>query len=545
MIESLSENPVLLLFIVAGVGYGIGGIKIRGNSLGVAAILFTGLFFGALDPSLRIPEIVTYLGLSIFVYTVGLSSGPGFFSTFKQRGWQDLIFVAAMLTISAGIAAAIHFLFELEPSLTAGIFAGSTTNTPALAGLFDAFQNSGYAEETRKLMSEQTVIGYSISYPMGVLGPILVIGLARRLFRVNYQEEERKLRHEYPVRQDILTVTVEIKNPEIVGITIRDLKDQHRWSVLFGRHERKDKTELSHWDTTFELGDEVAVVGDREEVEAVAAILGEIKPYQLSYDQTEYETRRLFVSNSKIGGEKLASLNLPEKFSAMISRVRRGDIDLLANSNTVLELGDRVRVVARRKDMPKLVQLFGDSYDELSKIDLLSFGLGMGLGMVLGMITFELPGGLTFRLGYAGGPIIVGLLLGGLRRSGPIHWTLPYSANLLLRQFGLIFMLTGIGVNSGYQFRNMMAQGGEGLWIFLGGMIVSLLTVALTILVGFKLLKIPYSILIGMVSNHPAILDFSLNQSKNKLPNIGYTIMTPLAIVLKIVYAQLLFLLLS
>ena len=543
MVEAFIENPILLLFVVAGLGYGIGSIKFRGSGLGVAAVLFVGLFFGSLSPELEIPQVITFLGLTIFIYTVGLSSGPSFFQLFRQRGSRDLLFVFVMLTFSAGVTIAFHFLFGLQASSTAGLFAGSSTNTPALAGVLDQISNTKLLTDTKRSMSELSVIAYSLSYPMGVLGPMLAIIIMQKLFKIDYQKEERELRKVYPVRQDIASYTVEVKAEALIGTTIRDLKNEYGWTVVFGRMERNGEVSLSNYDTAFQLGDRVAVVGDREEVEGVAQELGEIMPFKLSFDQSEYSTSRIFVSNDKIVGQKLAGLNLNERFSALITRVKRGDIDLLANSDTVLELGDRVRVVGRRKDFPKIREFLGDSFDQLSKIDLLSFGIGMALGLLLGMITFELPGGLSFRLGYAGGPIIVGLILGGLRRSGPINWQLPYSANLLLRQIGLILLLASIGINSGHQFVATIAKG-EGGYIFLASTVISILTATATLLVGYKLLKIPFSFLTGMVANQPAILEFALSKTGNKLPNLGFTIMMPISIITKVVYAQLLFALL-
>lgn len=544
MVQAFIENPILLLFVVAGLGYGLGSIKFRGSGLGVAAVLFVGLFFGSLSPDLEIPQVVTFLGLTIFIYSVGLSSGPSFFQLFRQRGSRDLIFVFVMLTFSAGITVAFHFLFFFDAGATAGLFAGSTTNTPALAGVLDQISNANILDSAKRNISEMAVIAYSLSYPMGVLSPMLAITVMERIFRINYQQEERDLRKVYPVRQDIASYTVEVTKDTHTGNSIRDLKGELGWTVIFGRVERNGEVSLTNWDTTFQVGDKIAVVGDREEVEAVAQELGEIMPFRLSFDQSEYSTHRIFVSNDKVAGQKLVSLNLNERFSALITRVKRGDIDLLADSSTVLELGDRVRVVAKRKDFPKIRELLGDSTDDLSKIDLLSFGLGMALGLLLGMITFQLPGGLSFRLGYAGGPIIVGLILGGLRRTGPINWQLPYSANLLLRQLGLILLLSGIGVNSGHQFAETVAKG-EGGTIFLTSAIISLLTASATLLVGYKILKIPFSFLTGMVANQPAILEFALAKSGNKLPNLGFTIMMPISIITKVVYAQLLFALLN
>ncbi len=544
MVQAFIENPILLLFIVVGIGYGIGSIKLRGTGLGVAAVLFVGLFFGSLDQELHIPEEIIFLGLSIFIYSVGLSSGPSFFQLFRQRGSRDLVFIFGMLSFSALITVGFHYLFLFEPATSAGLFAGSTTNTPALAGVLDQISNSIQDATIQRTLSEWSVIAYSLSYPMGVIAPMLAIQWMQRLFKIDYREEERQLRKTYPVRQDIASYTIIVKKESVVGKTIRDLKQDRHWTVIFGRLDRDGTETLSNWDTIFQLDDKVAVVGDREEVDAVAAEMGEMLPYKLSYDQSEYATEQIFVSNDKIAGKKLAGLNLSEKFSVLISRVTRGDIDLLANSDTVLEMGDRVRLVTRRKDMPQLKKLLGNSFEQLSKIDLLSFGFGLALGLMLGMVNIEIPGGINFRLGYAGGPIIVGLVLGGLRRTGPINWQLPYGANVLLRQLGLILLLAGIGVNSGHQFVQTIARG-EGGWIFLAAAIISLATALSTLIIGYKVLKIPFSFLIGMVSSQPATLEFALSKANNKLPNLGFTIMMPISIITKIIFAQFLFAMLT
>jgi putative transport protein len=543
MVDAFVENPLLLLFVVAGLGYGVGSIRIRGSNLGVAAVLFVGLGVGGLSPELHIPDIIIFLGLAMFVYTIGLSSGPSFFATFRQRGSRDIIFVIVMLTLSASIAFGLHFLFHFDASTTSGLYAGSTTNTPALAGLLDAISNANLGNTAAKSMSERAVIGYSLSYPMGVIGVMIAINVMHRLLKIDYLAEERVLKKEYPVRQTVTSKTVEVTQPNVAGIPLRDLKRQLNANVVFGRLVRGDETLLTNYDTTLKVGDQVALVADEEEIERVTLLIGKNMPIRLSSDRSEYDTRRIFVSNPDIAGERLSTLNLNERFAAIITRVRRGDIDLLANSKLVLELGDRVRFVARRQDIPKISKLFGDSYDALSRINLLSFGLGMALGLLLGMITFQLPGDASFKLGFAGGPIIVALILGALRRTGPIVWTLPYSANLTLRQIGLILLLAGVGVNSGHTFVDTVAQGGGGI-IFLAGTIISFITAIATLFIGYKLLKIPFSFLTGMVASQPAVLDFALEKAGNKLPNIGFTLMLPVSLITKIVYVQFLFALL-
>lgn len=540
MIELFVENPIILLFIVTAVGYWVGSIRVRGSKLGVAAVLFVGLGFGALSPELHVPDTLVFLGLTIFVYTIGLSSGPIFFDTFRRRGFQDIGFVFLMLTLSGAMTVGIHFLFGFDAATTAGLFSGVSTNTPALAGLLDVINQKAGDAAINKQLSEAAVVGYSLSYPMGVLGVMLAISVMVRVLKVDFKQEAADLRKEYPLDQQILSITVRITNQNLVQTPMRDLIKRYDWVVVFGRMQRDERTFLPNWDTVLQLDDLVTLVGEISEVEATAAELGVIAEMHLSHDSREYDVRQIFVSNPDIAGQQLATLNLSERYSAVVTRVRRGDIDMLARGDTVLELGDRVRFVARREDLNKLASYFGDSYENLSQINLLSFGLGMALGLLLGTIQFELPGGVSFQLGFAGGPLIVALILGALRRTGPIVWTLPYSANLTLRQIGLILLLSGVGINSGHNFMQTILQGGGGM-IFLAGTIISIITASLTLLIGYKLLRIPFSFLMGMVANQPAILDYSLEKSGNKLPNIGFTLILPIALITKIVYVQFLF----
>ena len=540
MIELLSENALLLLFVVAALGYGVGSIKMFGSNLGVAAVLFVGLFFGALDDSLEIPNVVFLLGLSIFVYTVGLSSGPGFMAALSGRsGKGELGFVFLMVSLSGVFAVGLHYLFGFSASTTSGVFAGSATNTAALAGLLDSIEKT-MPQAQQSGISEAAVVGYSITYPMGVLGGMIAIAMMQRLFKIDYAAEAHQLRHAYPIDSSIRNITVEVTKKEVEGIPVRDLVKEHGWTAVFGRMRRQEQTTLTTWDTTFLLGDFVAVVGRDEDLAEITEAFGKISERELTHDQSVYSHHRVFVSNPAIAGKRIASLNLTERYSAIITRVRRGDVDLLARGDTVIELGDRIRFVAREKDVKPLVKLFGDSYHSLSQINLLSFGLGMAAGLLLGMVTFTLPGDISFQLGYAGGPLVVALGLGALRRTGPIVWTLPYSANLTLRQIGLILLLATVGIRSGHTFVETLQTGGAG-WIFLAGTLLSLGTALSILLVGYKLFKLPFGLLTGMVANQPAILDFALQRSNNQLPNFGYAIMFPIGLITKIVLVQILF----
>lgn len=542
MMDLLSENPLLLLFIVAAFGYLIGSIKIKGSSLGVAAVLFTGLVFGAIDERLQIPDIIFLLGLSMFVYSIGLSSGPAFFKSYQKNGIRDFLFTIAMLIFSGLMAALLSLLFDFSAATATGIYAGSTTNTAALAGVIDYINQVHQTEEATGML-EKMVVGYSFSYPMGVMGGIIAILMMEKILKIDYEEEKLRLRKEYPVDSKLSSATVEILNKEAIGRPLRELYKENNWDIQIGRVYSKGRQSLANWDSVFDEKDVIMIVGNESEIEAAAKTLGQIVKSPVAYDRSRFDVRRIFVSKEALAGKTLASLNIQEKYNASITRIRRGDVDMVAKSDTVLELGDRIRFIASREDLRELSAFFGDSYQQASKVNLFSFGLGIGMGLILGTIEFSFGPNFSFKLGYAGGPLIVGLILGALRRTGPIVWALPYSANVTLQQIGLIFLLTAIGVRSGQAFVQSMSI--EGIGIFFAGSVISLLTAFSILFVGYRFVKMPFSLLLGMVANQPAILDFAMSRSNNQIPAFGYAMIFPIALICKIIIAQILFILLS
>lgn len=543
MLESLQQSPLLLLFTVIAIGYGLGELRIRSFKLGVAAVLFVGLGFGALSPELTVPQFIIFLGLAIFVYTVGLSSAPAFFASFRQNGLRDIYFALFTVLLSAALAWGIGKWWQLDAALTSGLYAGASTNTPALAGLLDAIQK-GAAAGAVDGISEQAVVGYSLAYPMGVLGVMLALFALQRWLKIDYQAEAEGLQKDYPMGEALTSRTFRVEAPGIIGKTLREFRRNQEVSVAFGRIQHEGQTNLANWDTVPQKGDLLVLVGTEEAIQQAAQFVGSQAEGQLSYDRSVFDVRRLFISNSNIAGKTIASLNLQERFNFSITRVQRGDMDLLASGDTVLELGDRVLLVAHREDIPALFKVFGNSYEALSKVNLLSFGLGITLGLLLGMINITLPGGYSFSLGFAGGPLIVALILGQLRRTGPIVWTLPYGANLTLRQVGLIFLLAGIGIRSGQTFYQTL-QTPLGYQLFLAGGVIAIVSTLATLIIGYRMLRIPYSFLGGMVGSQPAVLDFAIEQAGNKYPIIGYTRMLPVVLIGKILAVQILYNLMS
>lgn len=538
IIQLLREQPLLLLFLVAAIGFPLGHVKIRGSSLGVAAVLFVGLAFGALHPDLKLPEIVYLLGLVIFVYTIGLSSGPGFFASFRRSGVRDNLLVLGMLAFAMLLTLLAHHLLNLPAALTAGLYAGSLTNTPALAGVLDYVKSSGQNQS----MLTAPVVGYSIAYPVGVVGMILAIYMAQRLWRIDYAGEAKSLRELGAGTAWLQNRTIRVTNPRVSEIPLDKLRAQQQWKVVFGRMQRDGKLSLANDETQFQVGDLVSAVGALEDLERVTAQLGEVSHERIDLDRTQLDYRRIFVSNPQIAGHRLRDLNLPQQYGAIITRVRRGDLEFLPHGDTVLELGDRIRVLTRRDHMQAVSAFFGDSYRALSEIDILTFSLGLALGLLLGLVPIPLPGGMIIKLGFAGGPLVVAMILGTLRRTGPLVWSMPYSANLTLRQIGLILFLAGIGTRSGYAFFSTLTQG-NGLAIFLAGTGITVAVALSTLWLGHRVLKIPMSLLIGVLSGlqtQPAVLGFALEQTRNDIPNIGYASVYPMAMIAKIVFAQVL-----
>jgi putative transport protein len=410
-----------------------------------------------------------------------------------------------------------------------------------LASVLDLINSSAPDPDTA---ASQAVVGFSVTYPLGVLARILVLALMLRLLQVDFGEEAHRLRKQYPIGQDLQYRTIIVERPESTERSLGEIQREETWEVLFGRRYRGDEISLISGDTCFEVGDKLVIAGTDEEMDRVEAYFGRQAEEDLLHEHAVYVSRRLFVSNEDIAGRPLSALNLMEDYGAIVSHVRRGDIEVLAGDDSVLEWGDRIRVLAPRSRIPALVELFGDSYARLSHINLLTMGLGIAIGLLIGLIPFPFPGGVTFRLGLAGGPLLVALILGALRRSGPILWTMPYSANLTLRQFGLILLLATIGVRSGTAFLEAFTSGPG--WLIMGiGFVLIVITTAVALILGYRLLGIPYSLLVGMISPQPAVLDYAEEQADNPLPGIGYTLMFPLAIIINVILAQVMLIVLA
>jgi putative transport protein len=534
MIDLLAEQPLLLLFLVAALGFPLGQIPLAGSRLGVSAVLFSGLALGALDPRLNLPDIVFLLGLVLFIYPVGLASGPSFFAAFRRKGLRDNALVGGLLVLAAGIALALQRLLELTPELASGLFAGSLTNTPALAALLESVQRSGTAD------AALPVVGYSIAYPIGVLGVILAIALSQRLWKVDYPGESQELAEFGVTDAHLEAITIVIEHPAADSTPITVLAHGYDLDVIITRGETADGVVPVGPDTMVPRGNRITILGTSDDLNRAGNILGPEADIPLTLDRSQLDYRRIFVSSKLVAGRKIRELGLPQRFEAVISRVRRGDVELKPDPDMVLELGDRVRVVAPPDHMTEVSHFFGDSYKALTEVNILTFGLGMFGGMLLGMVPIPVGQDVTLQLGLAGGPLVVGLILGAKSVTGPLVWTMPYSANMTIRQIGLVLFFAGVGTKAGYAFFDLLLEP-RGLMLLGAGAVITCGTAMLTLWLGYRVLKIPMSLLTGMLAGlqtQPAVLSYAAEQTGNDLPNIGYATVFPTATVLKILLAQ-------
>ncbi len=541
MLDILAENLLVLLFAVIGLGYLIGNINIFGFKLGVAAVLFVGIALGAIDDRLALPEYITIIGLVLFVYAVGLQSGPGFFASFRKRGMRYSLMAALILAAGALTALLVGKIFGLSAPSTAGLFCGALTNTPALAAAVEAAQNlsGNLPDSVRQYYVNAPVVTYGLAYPFGVFGVILMFFICGKICKADASSEARNI--ETSDAPSILSRTFRVTNPAVTNKSIEDtMKYAGETGFVLSRIKKRDKIDVVMPNTLLESGDLIIAVGNNAAMERARLLFGEVSPERIPDVMEQISYRRVFVSNKALVGKSIREIQLHKQLHATITRLRRGDVDFVPSPETPLELGDRIKVVAPSDEMEQVVKLFGDSVKSISETDYLSLSLGIVLGVFLGMIPIPLGGGLTFKLGFAGGPLIAGLILGKLERTGPINWEMPFNANLVLRQVGLVFFLASIGTKAGGALGDVIHVGGIGL--FVGGAIITLVVTMSAILLGYKYLKLPMVAVMGMmagIQTQPACLAYANQQTDSELPNVWYTTVYPASMVSKIILAQL------
>jgi putative transport protein len=525
--DLLAENPLVLLSVLLAVGSLLGRVSVLRVSLGPAAVLFLALALSAYDERLKLPAIIGTLGLVLFAYTIGVTAGPSFFASLRTGG-RTLVAVLALLVLAGGVTVVLGHLLGLSGPVLSGVYAGALTNTPALAASLE------------QLNSTQPVVGYSVTYLGGVLGMMLAAGVALR-------------RHPPAGVADLATVPATLERGT-VRIDVDDLPDldslgeRYGHRVVFSRLMTGDEPghpgtlDLPVPDVRPRRGDILTVVGDAETVTQVVSDLGHPSTVALVLDRSRLDFRRITVSNRAVAGRRLSDLDLGSRFGATATRVRRGDIDLLATDDLVLALGDRVRVVALRERLPEVAAFLGDSERGATDINPVGLFLGLGLGLLLGLVAVPLPGGEKVALGVAGGPLLVGLVVGRLQRTGPNVWSLPHSVSATLGQFGMLAFLATAGSSAGAALASALRTD-LGPRLLLLGLAVTAFTASGLLLLA-PVMRAYGPTLGGVVAGtqtQPAVLAYA-NDTTAADPrvNLGYALVYPIAMIVKVILAPLL-----
>lgn len=533
--QTLAHTPLVVLFLTVGLGYLLSHVKVRGVGLGVATVLFVGLALGAWGgTAFELPEIISQLGLLLFVYAIGLEAGPAFFRILRRRGLGIAALAIGAVCVAALIVWGATRLLHLDPALAIGLFCGSLTNTPALAAV---------SEELRGTPGAMLpAVGYSIAYPLGVILPILLVELTVRMARVDVSREARSAERlaghavEPPSARDF-----HVANAGVVGVAIGQLPLAHM-PLRISRVMRGDRLSVATAATVLALEDMVRVVGPRSALEEARTLIGpEVvnAPRPLSR-RDEVDFRRMILSNPDLVGRPLSDLGL-EPFEATVTRLRRGDRDFVPTADTILERGDRLRIVARADQMDRVAKHIGDSFHGLTDMDFLSLSIGVVLGLLIGMIPLPLPGGMHLQFGMAGGPLLAALFLGWRGRTGPFLWNLPLAANLAMRQLGLVLFFAAVGLRAGGHFTHALATQGPQLMAV--GAMVTFGAAGMLLWGSMALLKQDFVSATGHLAGgqtQPALLTFAGERSQSEAPNTAYAAIYPTAMIAKILVAQLL-----
>jgi putative transport protein len=528
-----ADNPLLLLFAIIGIGASLGALHWRGFSLGPAAVLFVALGFSAYDERLKLDLIVGQLGLALFAYTIGVAAGPAFFATLRHGG-RSLVLVVGLLVGAAGLTLGVGHVLGLHGPVLSGAYAGSLTNTPALAASLE------------QLKSSAPTVGYSVTYLFGVLGMLLAAAISLRTRLPDSGTERDQLGADEDEAPHLEQRTLRI---DVDGLpTLDALEQTYGNKVVFSRVMRGDTPghvgalEVAQDEITPVIGDILTVVGEAAVVQRVVADLGHASSVPLVLDRSQLDFRRITLSNRDVAGHTLEELSLAGRFGATATRVRRGDVDLLATDDLALQLGDRVRVVARREQMSQVAAFLGDSERGASDLNPVGFALGLTLGLLAGLVVVPLPHGASFALGMAGGPLLVGLLLGRTQRTGRVLWTIPFQASGAVNQLGMLLFLSYAGSNAGHALAQALSVA-EGPRLLVLGFVVTGVTASTMVLLGPRLAQVAGPRLAGQLAaldTQPAVLAY-VNERSAADPrvNLGYALVYPVAMIVKVILAPI------
>ncbi len=539
-------NTVSGLFFLAIVGVGgilLGKIKIGRLKLGISGVLFVGLLLGHFGAELdhEVIHFIKEFGLILFVYSIGIDIGPRFLESLRNNGLK--LNSLALLIVFLGVTCAIiiKYAFDLDASIIAGLFTGGVTNTPGLGAaqsiITEQFSNG-------RELAEKAGMAYAIAYPFGIIGIIMAMMLIKKIFGVKVDKEIENYKKSQDAESSTETIQIKVTNPNAIGVALSTIKKGLKFNLVISRIFRNGEYAIPERGFIIEKEDILIGLCKKEDIDAISLALGDVS-IQKEFEITgNLSMRHIRVTNRKLTGKRLKNIKLPSLFPANITRVFRGESEIIPTADTTLEFGDVVRVVGRRSRMPSVVKFLGNSLKNLSNPNLVPLFIGILAGILLGNIPIFIPGlPAPAKLGLAGGPLIIALILGHKGRIGKLDFYMTPSANRFIRELGIVLFLACVGLGSGKHFWETLVNGGY-MWM----LYASIITFVPLILAGIigRILKINYLTICGYLAGSmtdPPALEFANSIADTQAQATAYATVYPLTMFLRILSAQLLVLL--
>ena len=528
MLIDLLHSSYFSLFLIVALGFMLGRIKIKGLSLDVSAVIFIALLFGHFG--VIIPKELGNFGLVLFIFTIGIQAGPGFFDSFRSKG-KTLILITMLIICSACLTAVgLKYAFDIDTSSVVGLIAGALTSTPGLAVAIDS-TNSPLAS-----------IAYGIAYPFGVLGVILFVKLLPKIMRVDLDKEARRLELErrsgFP---ELTTCIFRVTNQAVFGRTLAQINARAMTGAVISRVKHEDSILMPKANTMLLEGDYVQAVGSEEALNQFAVLVGEREEGELPLDQTQ-EIESLLLTKKDMINKQLGDLNLQRNFGCTVTRIRRSGIDLSPSPDLALKFGDKLMVVGEREGLRGVARLLGNNAKQLSDTDFFPIAMGIVLGVLFGKINISFSDSVSFSPGLTGGVLMVALLLSAVGKTGPILWSMSGPANQLLRQLGLLLFLAEVGTSAG---KNLVATFQEsGLLLFGVGAAITVVPMLVAVVVGRLVFKISLLDLLGTITggmtSTPGLAAADSMVDSN-IPSVAYATVYPIAMVFLILFIQVIY----
>ena len=538
---------VSILALVAVVGLFIGNVKFRGIGLGIGGVLFGGIIVGhfvsqaGMTLSSDMLHVIQEFGLILFVYTIGIQVGPGFFASLRVSGLRLNLFAVLIVIIGGLVTAILHKLFDIPLPVVLGIFSGAVTNTPALGAGQQILRDLGTPME----MVDQMGMSYAMAYPFGICGILFTMWMLRVIFRVNVETEAQQ--HESSRTNGgalIRTINIRVENPNLHDLAIKDVPILNGDKIICSRLKREETLKVPSPDTILQLGDLLHLVGQPADLHNAQLVIGQEVDTSLSTKGTDLRVERVVVTNENVLGKRIRDLHFKERYDVVISRLNRAGVELVASGDISLQFGDILNLVGRPSAIDAVANVLGNAQQKLQQVQMLPVFIGIGLGVLLGSIPVFVPGfPAALKLGLAGGPLIMALILGRIGSIGKLYWFMPPSANLALRELGIVLFLSVVGLKSGGDFVNTLVNG-EGLsWIGYGALITAVPLITVGILARM-LAKMNYLTMCGMLAGSmtdPPALAFANNlHPTSGAAALSYATVYPLVMFLRIITPQLL-----